>query len=288
MLDDNRLLTLANGERIAIPESVRFLFEVDDLAKATPATVSRCGVLHVDSGLVTVGERAIAALNVFAAEATTEVEKAFSKAVEMVLGGAVSTAAEWILTSDAIVPFACGASQVLHGALALCREAREKAVESGLSADGALDTFARRAAISSTFWAAAAPSSEDDRRALADKLVNLVSDDAPSSNLFDMRLEARARRGLTGSDVERDDFWIHWQDQAEPTAYVETFDTVVSTADTARNEWLLDALSRYDAPNPLLCGPPGSGKKPSVVSTCLLAVFDCQVSVVTWRYFFIS
>lgn len=265
------MLTLANGERIAIPESVRFLFEVDDLAKATPATVSRCGVLHVDSGLVTVGERSIAALSAFVAEATSDFEKVFSKAVEMVLGGAVSTAAEWTLTSDAIVPFACASSQVLDVALALCRDARDRAAENGLSGDDAIDAFARRAAISSTFWAAAAPSSDDDRRALADKLVNLIKEDAPSSNLSDMRLEARARRGLSGSDVERDDFWIEWQDPGEPPAYVETFDTVVSTADTARNEWLLDALSRYDAPNPLLCGPPGSGK----VQRCFYSSVCC-------------
>lgn len=45
VLDDNKLLTLPNGERLQIPGSVRILFEVDDLRCATLATVSRCGMV---------------------------------------------------------------------------------------------------------------------------------------------------------------------------------------------------------------------------------------------------
>jgi hypothetical protein len=44
-LDDNRMLCLPNGERIKLDESrLRLLFEVQDLAFASPATVSRCGL----------------------------------------------------------------------------------------------------------------------------------------------------------------------------------------------------------------------------------------------------
>lgn len=35
VLDDNKLLTLPNGERLQIPPNVRLLFEVDDLRCAT-------------------------------------------------------------------------------------------------------------------------------------------------------------------------------------------------------------------------------------------------------------
>jgi len=45
LLDDNKLLTLPNGERLALPENVRIMFEVDGLRYATPATVSRCGMI---------------------------------------------------------------------------------------------------------------------------------------------------------------------------------------------------------------------------------------------------
>lgn len=45
VLDDNKLLTLPNGERLRIPPSVRIVFEVDTLKSATLATVSRCGMV---------------------------------------------------------------------------------------------------------------------------------------------------------------------------------------------------------------------------------------------------
>ena len=45
VLDDNRLLTLPNGERLSLPPNVRIMFEVQDLKYATLATVSRCGMV---------------------------------------------------------------------------------------------------------------------------------------------------------------------------------------------------------------------------------------------------
>ena len=45
LLDDNKLLTLPNGERLALPNCVRVIFEVETLRYATLATVSRCGMI---------------------------------------------------------------------------------------------------------------------------------------------------------------------------------------------------------------------------------------------------
>jgi len=48
VMDDNRLLTLANGERIRLQKHCAMLFEVFDLQYASPATISRCGMVYVD------------------------------------------------------------------------------------------------------------------------------------------------------------------------------------------------------------------------------------------------
>jgi dynein heavy chain len=48
VMDDNKLLTLPNGERILLQDHCKILVEVADLQYASPATVSRCGMVFVD------------------------------------------------------------------------------------------------------------------------------------------------------------------------------------------------------------------------------------------------
>lgn len=52
VMDDNKILTLANNERIPLKPHMRMIFEIRDLKFATPATVSRAGILYIsdDSG----------------------------------------------------------------------------------------------------------------------------------------------------------------------------------------------------------------------------------------------
>jgi len=52
VLDDNKLLTLPSGERLPLPSHVRVIVETHSLEHATPATVSRCGMVWLHSGVV--------------------------------------------------------------------------------------------------------------------------------------------------------------------------------------------------------------------------------------------
>jgi dynein heavy chain len=52
VLDDNKLLCLNNGERIRLNNTQHLVFEVADLAVASPATVSRCGMVYIDSDVL--------------------------------------------------------------------------------------------------------------------------------------------------------------------------------------------------------------------------------------------
>jgi len=49
VMDDNKMLTLASNERIPLKAHMRMIFEIRDLNHATPATVSRAGIIYIST-----------------------------------------------------------------------------------------------------------------------------------------------------------------------------------------------------------------------------------------------
>eukprot|EP01065_Artemidia_motanka_P030559 TRINITY_DN365_c0_g2_i2.p1 TRINITY_DN365_c0_g2~~TRINITY_DN365_c0_g2_i2.p1 ORF type:complete len:4684 (+),score=1932.48 TRINITY_DN365_c0_g2_i2:111-14162(+) len=48
VMDDNKMLTLASNERIPLTASMRMVFEISDVKNASPATVSRAGIIYIN------------------------------------------------------------------------------------------------------------------------------------------------------------------------------------------------------------------------------------------------
>ena len=48
VMDDNKVLTLVSNERIPLTDAMRMVFEINSLDNASPATVSRAGILYIN------------------------------------------------------------------------------------------------------------------------------------------------------------------------------------------------------------------------------------------------
>lgn len=280
VLDDNKLLTLPSGERLSIPDNVRVILEVDSLEQATPATVSRCGMIWFSDATVSsemcldhlMGELRHKNYAVESAGVVPSSQISFLDSIHDLVISRDSRSSS--LCADAL-EFSLSQSHIMEvsreGLIKSLRSLLIKGIRLATEYDENhpdfpmtgqhMDKFAKRWLVYSLLWSFAGSAPWRIRMELSNLLLRssdvvLPSDDS-SGSLADYRV--RVENGeweLWSSSVPRVEIESH---------KVTSTDVVITTTDTVRHSDILGAWLESRSPL-ILCGPPGSGKTMTLTS----------------------
>ncbi|KAJ5213598.1 hypothetical protein N7449_000767 [Penicillium cf. viridicatum] len=277
VLDDNKLLTLPNGERLNLPSNVRIMFEVESLKYATLATVSRCGMVWFNADTVTptmmisnyveslrtktfedldedsapAGTAAIRTQD--AQDTVATILKQFLEVDDLVL-----KALEEAKKYNHIMEFTD--IRALNTLFSLLNKACRNVLEYNVQhPDFPLDpeqieSYMSKKLLLTLVWSLTGDCPLNDRKAFGKYITGMSTIDLPpdgDSSLIDYDVI------LPKSD------WTSWHSQV-PTIDINTHsvtqtDVIIPTVDTVRHEDVLYSWLAEHKPL-LLCGPPGSGK----------------------------
>ena len=285
VLDDNKMLTLPNGERLSLPPNLLILFEVQDLKYATLATVSRCGMVwfseeilktemvynhfitclrnipldEVSENFMTQRSKSPIALEEpQELSDTMKVQHMTADALEphFALDGLVQRCLNYAETMDHIMEFT--RLRALNALFSLLRAAIHNILLYNLQhhdfplAPDQLEQYVLKSLITSIIWSFTGDAKHQFRNQMGEFIRGSSTLNLPSSALpiIDYQVD------ITGE-------WSPWVNKV-PNIEVETHrvaapDVVVPTLDTVRHEALLNSWLSTHVPM-VLCGPPGSGK----------------------------
>ncbi|KAJ3273119.1 hypothetical protein HDV01_004758 [Terramyces sp. JEL0728] len=285
VLDDNKMLTLPNGERLPLPPNVRIMFEVQDLDQATPATVSRCGMVWFPESMVSVNMLSKRYLNMLhnvpvdEMPATYDIDLTKLKFSEISISQRqVADILEPLFAPGAILELAIDFSQTLSHIMefTIIRGLQNlfsllnSSVKSILEYDSThldfpllpdqLENYVLKSFYIHLGWSFGGDVNNDDRLKLGEFLNRSGS----------------VQIGTDGFSVFEYDIDIGTPDYVSWSSMVPVIDIdrqniarqdiVVPTLDTLRHEKILYAwLSEHKSV--ILCGPPGSGKTMTLLSS---------------------
>lgn len=301
LLDDNKLLTLPNGERLNLPPNVRIMFEVQDLRYATPATVSRCGMVWFSADTLSARNLFERHMKEFRGRPYTAAEApplSFAERHSLVsVKQKAAESASLLGNADAdllamqVTVADAAASYFEPGGFV---EASLHTFETKYAKAGIMD-YNRCQAVRCLFTlfshtALALRERQEQGKSIPDAPVlrELVrrrvifsvlwglASELPNAKRaeFAEELKADVPKSSGGSLVDYevswdDGSWSEWRKRVVktdvPPGKVGTNDIVIQTVDTTRHEDVISAWLRTGRPV-ILCGPPGSGKTMSLTA----------------------
>ncbi|KAF2473666.1 uncharacterized protein BDR25DRAFT_256486 [Lindgomyces ingoldianus] len=284
VLDDNKLLTLPNGERLNLPPNVRIMFEVETLKYATLATVSRCGMVWFSDDTVEIDmmiSNYIENLKTNPFEDIEDDSVAPGQMSQKTLSvqGMIAEFLQIKLRQDRFIEKALSVAKKFHHIMeytdiralntlcSLLNKACRTVLEYNVQhqdfplEDTQMEAYLSKKLLLALVWALVGDCPLAERKQFGDLIAGLTDVELPplsdTTSLIDFDVQP-----------EKAD-WIMWQSQV-PNVEVNTHsiiqtDVVIPTLDTVRHEDVLYSWLAEHKPL-LLCGPPGSGKTMTLFS----------------------
>nr|CAD7455963.1 unnamed protein product [Timema tahoe] len=247
VMDDNKVLTLINSERISMPEQVSLLFEVEDLAVASPATVSRCGMVYndykdlgwrpfVNSWLEKQSHRGTTFIN--------EMQKHFDRYVNVTLDYKRLNCEETVAVGE------------LSAVVSLCKlleclATKQNGLDPNIGDDDSYQTMAKMLFLFCTIWSICAAVNELGRKKI-DAFIREMEGIFPlRDTVYEYFVDPRTRSLVSWEERLQE----NWQYDKE----LPFFKITVPTVDTVRYQYLVSTLLSNSYAG-LLVGPVGTGK----------------------------
>ncbi|XP_062072422.1 dynein axonemal heavy chain 2 isoform X1 [Lepus europaeus] len=260
VMDDNKVLTLINGERIAMPEQVSLLFEVENLAVASPATVSRCGMVYTD--YVDLGWKPYVQswLEKRPKGEVEPLQRMFEKFINKILAFKKDNCNELVPLPE------------YSGIISLCKLYSALATpENGVNpGDGEVyTTMVEMMFVFSMIWSVCASVDEDGRKKI-DSFLREIEGSFPNKDTVYEYFVNPKMRSWTSFEDKLPKSWRY-----PPNA--PFYKIMVPTVDTVRYNYLVSTLVANQNPV-LLVGPVGTGKT-SIAQSVLQSLPSSQWSV---------
>jgi dynein heavy chain 1, cytosolic len=295
VLDDNKLLTLPNGERLLIPTNVKIMFEVETLKHATLATVSRCGMVWFSAETVSkemvyyhylsrlqqenfddliVDEEKITPQSPIRKECVGCIKKFFSGEDCF-----VSRMLNYAESKVHIMDFT--RIRVLDASFALIRKGISNVLDYNEGhpdfplSSSQIEEYMTKWLSLALMWGVGGSLNLREREKFSVYIMEQSDSNMPPSSGaplldYEVRIE--------------DQSWSLWKKKV-PNIEIETHrvidaDVVITTIDTLRHQEVLCSWLSEHRPF-LLCGPPGSGKTMTLMAT-LKALPDFEMIFVNF------
>nr|XP_012223058.1 PREDICTED: dynein heavy chain 2, axonemal-like [Linepithema humile] len=263
VMDDNKMLTLINNDRIAMPDQVSLLFEVQDLAVASPATVSRAGMVYNDYKNLGWRPYVDSWLQKYAAqpEFIEEMNQLFTSHVNVTLEFKRRNCEELVPVPE------------LSAVQSLCKllevfATPQNGVELGEDRD-AFSSICKMWFFFCMIWSLCAPVDEEGRQKIDSFIREIESFFPLRDTVYEYYVDFRQRN------------FISWEKKLSPAWKFQSdapfYKIIVPTVDTVRYDYIVSSLLSNGFPA-LVVGPVGTGKT-STIRSALELLDDTKYAV---------